>query len=214
MSNQPSLPSTPNIRHLRNQSKDLFRSFRSGEPLAVARVRESLPQLAGSSDAEVLQSRFALEDAQLVVAREYGFDDWLALKRHVERGSAEGWERVFDEGNLPEPVEEILRAVEDGDISRVREMLELDPGLVHVRVRSDYEGGDTLLHRSDHQRADDGNDPHDPRLRVAQLLIDYGADVDAVGGRRRSGRAGKHRGRDAVGCGRVGGKRRHGEIAA
>ena len=183
MSNQPSLPSTPNIRHLRNQSKDLLRSFRSGEPRAAARVRESLPQLAGSSDAEVLQSRFALKDAQLVVAREYGFEDWLALKLHFERGSAEGWERVLDEGNLPEPVEEILRAVEDGDISRVREMLELDPGLVHVRVRSDYEGGDTLLHRSDHQRADDGNDPHDPRLRVAQILIDYGADVDAVGGR-------------------------------
>ena len=183
MSNQASLPPAPNIRHLRNQSKDLLRSFKSGEPRAAARVRESLPQMTGRTDAEVLQSRFALKDAQSVVAREYGFEDWLALKRHVEDVSAESRERVFDEGNLPEPVAAILRAVEDGDADRVREMLEREPGLVHVRVRSDYEEGDTLLHRADHQRADDGNDPHDPRLRVAQLLIDYGADVDAVGGR-------------------------------
>lgn len=183
MSNQPSLPSTPNIRHLMNQAKDLLRSFKSGEPHAAARVRESLPQMAGRTNAEILQSRFALKDAQSIVAREYGFEDWLALKRRVEEVSVESRERVFDEGNLPEPVEAILRAVEDGDSDRVREMLEQEPGLVHMRVRSDYEGGDTLLHRADHQRADDGNDPHDPHLRVAQLLIDYGADVDAVGGR-------------------------------
>lgn len=183
MSNQSSLPSTPNIRHLRNQANDLLRSFKSGEPRAVARVRESFPQMAGRTDAEILQSRFALKDAQSVVAHEYGFEDWTALKRHVEDVSVESRERVFDEANLPEPVEAILRAVEDGDADRVKEMLEREPGLVLVRVRSDYEGGDTLLHRADHQRADDGNDPHDPRLQVAQLLIDYGADVDAVGGR-------------------------------
>ena len=47
MSPQLSLPSNPNLRQLRNQAKDLWRAFRSREPDAALRFRQSLPQLAG-----------------------------------------------------------------------------------------------------------------------------------------------------------------------
>ena len=48
MSPQLSLPSNPNLRQLRNQAKDLWRAFKSREPDASLRFRQSLSQLAES----------------------------------------------------------------------------------------------------------------------------------------------------------------------
>ena len=182
MSPHLSLPPNPNLRQLRNQAKDLWRAFKSREPDAVHRFRESLPQLAGLSDEQVFGAKLGLKDAQRTLAIEYGFPDWEALKRRVEAVSSGRQGPVFPEGDLPEPVAAILKAVEDADVSRVRALLDDDPGLVHVRVRSDYEEGDTLLHRSAPHQVEDGANPHEPHLQVAQLLIDHGADIDAVGG--------------------------------
>ena len=181
-----SLPSNPNLRQLRNQAKDLWRAFKSQELDAALRFRQSLPQLAGLSDEDIFGAKLGLKDAQRALAAEYGFDDWEALKRHVESVTAGKQGPVYPEGNLPEPVAAILRAVEDADVDRVRALLDDDPALVHVRVQSDYEEGDTLLHRSAPQQADEGTNTDDPHLQVAQLLIDRGADIDAVGGRENT----------------------------
>ena len=182
MSPHLSLPSNPNLRQLRNQAKDLWRAFKSREPDAARRFRESIPQLADVPDREVFGARLGLKDAQRALAAEYGFADWEALRRHVEAVSSGKQGPVYPEGDLPEPVAAILKAVEDADVDRVRALLDDDPSLVHVRVRSDYEEGDTLLHRSAPHQIDDGTNPDDPHLQVAQLLIDHGADIDAVGG--------------------------------
>ena len=186
MSPHQSLPPNPNLRQLRTQAKDLWRAFKSREPNAARRFRESLPQLAGLSDEKVFGAKLGLKDAQRALAAEYGFSDWSALKRHVESVSSGTQGPVYPEGDLPEPVAAILKAVEDADVERVRALLDEHPALVHVRVRSDNEEGDTLLHRSDPQHTDDGNNPDDPHLQVAQLLIERGADIDAVGGRENT----------------------------
>lgn len=182
MSPQLSLPSNPNLRQLRNQAKDLWRAFKSREPASVLRLRESIPQLADLSDEEIFGAKLGLKDAQRGLAIEYGFADWEALKRQVESVSSGRQGPVYPEGDLPEQVAAILRAVEDADVDRVRALLDADPGLVHVRVRSDYEEGDTLLHRSSPHQVEDDTNPDEPHLQVAQLLIDHGADIDAVGG--------------------------------
>ncbi|MYB50193.1 MAG: hypothetical protein F4X72_13165 [Dehalococcoidia bacterium] len=186
MSPQLSLPSNPNLRQLRNQAKDLWRAFKSREPDASLRFRQSLPQLVGLSDEDIFGAKLGLKDAQRALAIEYGLADWEALKRHVESVSCGKQGPVYPEGDLPKQVAAILRAVEDADVDRVRALLDNDPTLVHVRVRSDYEEGDTLLHRSAPHQVDDGTNPDEPHLQVAQLLIDHGADIDAVGGQENT----------------------------
>ncbi|MBT3267835.1 hypothetical protein HN371_11805 [Candidatus Poribacteria bacterium] len=78
------LPARPNIEQLKNQAKDLRASHGSGSPESIPRLRDHLPSLSGASDAAVLAAKFSLLDAQLVVAREYGFDNWHMLAEHVE----------------------------------------------------------------------------------------------------------------------------------
>jgi ankyrin repeat protein len=75
-----SLPSRPSLEQLRNQAKDLLKSYKSGDPGAAKRFAESHPQPAKESSARTAK----LGDAQLVIAREYGFATWPKLKEHVE----------------------------------------------------------------------------------------------------------------------------------
>ena len=179
----PLLSPNPNLEQLKKQAKDLLKAHKAADPRAALRLRHSDPDLAGCSDTEIFQGKFALKDAQRIIAREYGFDRWADLKRHVEAVPGRGEGFLFAEGALPAPVETILHAVENGDVGRVEALLEKNPGLVHVRISGEMPEGDTLLHRSDPLQANNGKNPHDPHLRVAQILIDHGADVNAIGGR-------------------------------
>src|SRR5438045_2784150 len=78
-----SLPSRPSLEQLKRQAKDLLKSLKGGTPQAVERFRVSHPRCAGASEFEIRASRLSLSDAQLVVAREYGFASWPKLKEHV-----------------------------------------------------------------------------------------------------------------------------------
>src|SRR5262245_19385184 len=78
------LPERPNLEHLKAQAKDLLESVRSKQPSALERVRDALPAARGTDDAALATMELALHDAQSVVAREYGFASWAALRTHVE----------------------------------------------------------------------------------------------------------------------------------
>ena len=69
-----SLAAHPDLEQQRKQAKDLLRAFAAGEAEARARVRAVLPD----------KDPIALADAQFVLAREYGFANWPALKQHVD----------------------------------------------------------------------------------------------------------------------------------
>lgn len=68
------LPSRPDLEQQQKQAKELLARFVEGETEARARVRAALPD----------KRQIVLADAQFVVAREYGFVSWAALKRHIE----------------------------------------------------------------------------------------------------------------------------------
>lgn len=70
------LPSDPNREHLQKQAKQLRRRARAGEPRAVALVREFHPRY-------VAPAELSLADAQLVLARSYGFPSWPRLAEYL-----------------------------------------------------------------------------------------------------------------------------------
>ena len=75
-------PRKPSLEHLRNQAKALRRRLRAGDSAAFELVREFHPRFP-DADARALAA-VTLADAQLVIARQYGFGSWPELRRHVE----------------------------------------------------------------------------------------------------------------------------------
>lgn len=69
-----SLPSPADLAQQKKLAKELLQSFASGDAEARTRVRSVLPD----------KQKIVLADAQLVLAREYGFSNWAALKQHIE----------------------------------------------------------------------------------------------------------------------------------
>src|SRR5437879_4480919 len=84
MSHSRQLPPDANLRQLRNQAKDLCRACRQGDPNAIHRIGQTHPKFSGLTQAEIAAAVIVLADAQLVIARELGFESWPRLKKHFE----------------------------------------------------------------------------------------------------------------------------------
>ena len=73
----PPLPAHPSLDHLKKQAKRLLKSANANDPHALAQVGPYFGD----------PSQIKLQQAQLVIAREYGFSSWTKLKRHIESGA-------------------------------------------------------------------------------------------------------------------------------
>jgi ankyrin repeat protein len=102
-----SLPPHPDLPQQKKLAKELLQSFTVGDTEARARVRAALPD----------KPRITLADTQFVLAREYGFANWAALKRHIE-------EEVKDTRS---PLERMHAAFARRDATGVRRLLEEHP---------------------------------------------------------------------------------------
>jgi hypothetical protein len=69
------LPPNPSLEQLKHQAKELLKSWRALDPLALLLLEQYLPERAMAT---------RLADAQLVIAREHGFASWPKLKRQIE----------------------------------------------------------------------------------------------------------------------------------
>lgn len=78
------LPARPNLEQYKKQAKDLRKKVRSADPDALGRVRQYHPRLGKLPEPELATAKFALADAQLVLAREHGFDSWPEFARRIE----------------------------------------------------------------------------------------------------------------------------------
>jgi ankyrin repeat protein len=183
------LPSRPNLEQLKNQAKSLLKGHRTADPEVLARVREHHPRGQDRFDAILSGRRFTLADAQLVIANEYGFETWPALRAHVLSQQASP------------SIEATIRSLQDaagrGDLAQLNAMLAADPGLINETAGP---GVRTALHHAVFGKSEAGvrfllERGADPNIRcegdnayplhfaaekqlfpIIRLLIEHGAD--------------------------------------
>ena len=73
-----------NVENLRKQAKLHVRWHRARYFPVAAQIRSHLKRFEGLSDEDVLAAPFKLSDAQELVARKHGFEDWPALINRAE----------------------------------------------------------------------------------------------------------------------------------
>jgi ankyrin repeat protein len=78
------LPGNANLEQLKNGAKSFQRAVRAGDAGAAEVVRELHPRLSDAQPGSPELDAFTRADAQLVVARQFGFPSWPKLKSHLE----------------------------------------------------------------------------------------------------------------------------------
>ena len=96
------LPARPSLEQQKKLAKELLAEFRRGDTTAAERIRAELPD----------KRRIGLMDAQFVLAREYGFQNWAALAAHID---------ALFVNELP-LVERFKRAVNTEDAATLRQL--------------------------------------------------------------------------------------------
>ena len=148
------LPPRPNLDQLKKQAKELLAAYRAGSAEAVADV--------GRYEHSPDPTRFALQDAQRVLARSYGFASWSKLKERVGRPRV----RMIRPPDIRPEVWETLSAAASGDVEQLRSLLAREPGLavegywytppIHFAVREGH-------------------------LEAVRVLLEAGADPGSAG---------------------------------
>jgi hypothetical protein len=101
------------LNQLKRQAKELLEAFRGGESATAAEVHAHYR----GADA----GTFTLHEAQLVLARAYGFASWPKLKAYVDGITAK----------------RLVEAVRAGDLPKVQAMLRSRPELVNMDMGED-----------------------------------------------------------------------------
>jgi ankyrin repeat protein len=151
------LPESPSLENLRKLAKRLKKDVQAGDTTVTAQVKEFHPR------GEQALSEFALNDAQLVVARSYGFASWAKLKEHLEVVKQFEWNPREDNSQASETPAELLIRLSclayDGawrppDAERGRQLLEEHPELARGDIYVASAVGDV-----ESARKAIGNDP-------------------------------------------------------
>jgi hypothetical protein len=159
MTASKSLPARPSLESLRKQAKKLARDIAAGDAAAVARARANLPNV----DLPLTQ-----RNAQLVVAREYGYAGWQDLTAEVSQRVGQGLEWA---------VAQARRIIHDNDVERLKKLLAEYPALLSWKEDDDDRG---LLGMATSAFGDAGDAQRErwfTRAACAELLIDAGAVV-------------------------------------
>jgi hypothetical protein len=153
------LPARPSLDSLRKQAKKLVRDAAAGNGPALARVHAQLPHAALP-----LSNR----DAQLVIAREYGFAGWPDLSAEVKKRVGQDLEWAAAQARV---------AIHNHDYDRLKALLAEYPAVVSWRD----ERGETLSSAIT-PYALDVSDPERERIYTrpvaAEMLIDAGMTVE------------------------------------
>lgn len=177
------LPARPSVDHLRHQAKDLLRQHAAGESSSAQRLREFHPKLQSATDQEIFSTRLTLSDAQLAIAREYGFASWTRLRHRIEKpGPGDNLALPYHERIRDAVFRHAVGLIDAGDVSGLSLFLKKNPGLIRQRVL--FEGGNyfrnpSLLEFIAENPVRHGTLP--PNIvDIATTLMEAGPGIDAI----------------------------------
>ena len=157
MTTPKALPARPSLESLRKQAKRLARDITAGNATAIARAHAQLP------GADVPLS---LRDAQLVVAREYGYAGWQDLTAEAAKRSGHG---------LAWAAAQAERIIHDNDVEGLKRLLAEYPALL---TWGQERGGVLAMATGSYGDSfDPVSEQHFTRRECAELLIDAGAVI-------------------------------------
>src|SRR5256886_74257 len=173
--NTKELPAHPSLEQYKKQAKELLKSAKSGHPEALqhtlGRIKKDHPRFARLADLELQGTKLALADAQLVIAREHGFESWPRFAKHIEG--------LTPRDSPVSRFEAAVEAVVAGEAAKLEQLLGEDPEL--VRERSTFLHHASLLHYvwangvENYRQKTPKN-----AVRIAEVLLRAGADINAV----------------------------------
>lgn len=159
MSASKSLPARPSLESLRKQAKKLARDVAAGDAGAIARVRTHLPRV---------HLPLTQRNAQLVIAREYGYAGWQDLTAEVAKRLGNGLEWAATQAR---------RAIHDNDVERLTTLVREVPALLSWRDNGDDGGLLGFATGAFGDSFDPGREATFTRAECAEFLIDAGAVV-------------------------------------
>jgi len=145
------------LDYYRGRAGGLLSMLQTGERNALRLVREFHPSYADATDAEIEAASITQEDAELVQAREHGFESWEELAAAVEALKADP---------SREPFRLAFEAIEAENDTELAALLKQHSSL----AKASGTNGNQLLHFAVN---------HD-NPRLVSLLLEAGADPDAA----------------------------------
>src|SRR5438105_4729385 len=153
------LPARPSLESLRKQAKKLARGIAAGDPGAIDQARAHLPKA---------KLPLSQRDAQLVLAREYGFPGWQDMIKEVKQRLGKGLEWAVSQAH---------RCIHDNDVEGLRQLLAEYPALLSWRADENDGGLLGMATESYGDSRDPAREQVFTRAACAELLIDAGAVV-------------------------------------
>jgi hypothetical protein len=115
------LPDKPHLDVPKREARALLKELRAGLPEALDRIGRRHPKFREADPAAISAGKFLLNDAQLVVAREYGFSNWAELKERINANTVAGL---------------LQEAIHKDDRETVVRLLRVNPNLLHIPLWS------------------------------------------------------------------------------
>src|SRR5687767_5285814 len=115
------LPGKPHLDVPKREARALLKDWRAQKPEALERIASRHPRFRDADHAKVPQGKFLLNDAQLVIASEYGFKNWATLKERIDGNTVVGL---------------LLEAIHKDERESVVRLLRAHPNLLHVPLWS------------------------------------------------------------------------------
>jgi len=132
------LPERPHLDVPRREARELLNQWRNGEPEAFDRIRRRHPRFATADNSVLAAGPFRLSDAQLVIAREYGFAHWAELKQRIAANSS---------------AHALATAIRADDRTAAVRLIQMHPELLHLPVWS-RDWGPPMSHAANLGRMD------------------------------------------------------------